>query len=719
MWLGALVAGLALAKSPTLHTSADAEVVLLPRTAPDRIEIGVYHNKVPIAIDVRSWKDPAIDYARAVDVGGGTSFVTIQLVDDGVVAQLLPAGTHTEVRLVRGTPELVAPDAVPTVEALFEGVPRQTAPWPEDLALVPLLREARTFALPPDEHRMDIRPLDLHPGMPALAPVPDPTWDDVARWRGTLPLLRDGATRSIANYRLGLAHKRLGLPREAAYYFARAGETGFPAPEVFLELADAAFASRQWDIGRKACRTAWERGADDAQVLECLGVLALATDAPAAAPTARALAAATTRPRAQQLAGERLLRDGYAAEAAPLLLAAAEHLPPPSAERAWAALGDARLALGATESARRAFLATPHLTLEDELEVREVAARMLTDGVRRWPAWIPTLTGFADRGGPAGNDALYLLAQVHDRYNDHEAVASDLAQLWARGVRTTDVAPRLLRACTARAEVLAHDERHAELAALFDVCWPEGMAEHVDDVRLPDLASRALEALGLRDEALRTQLELTTILAGVGREDPLQLGRLAHLQAATGRAARALETIAYARRLSDDPGVQRRLDLDVAEAHAALGHTEQALAMLDRAAQLPALAADARERRGILELRDGRCAEGIGALSSRLKLGPIGTAPPAELELLWAHCATQLGRTDEAIAAAELAVGRADDDRAREEARWVASVAAARDGRSLPEALQSDRTAFGAVRTEDERHAAFLDQLRAWTRGRR
>jgi tetratricopeptide (TPR) repeat protein len=718
MAIAGMVASLALARSPTLHPSAEAEVVLLPRTVPDRIELGVYHNRAPIALDVRSWRDPAIDHARVVDVGGGTAFVVIALARPGVVAELARSEGQVEVRLVPGRPTLRAVDEVPTVEALFAGLPRQPAPWPDGLALAPLMREARTFALPADEHRLPIPRMTQHRPEPELADAAAPTWDDVQRWRTALPELRDGRARSAAHYRLGRAHKLLGLPREAAYYFGQAAETGYPPAHVLLERADAALATRQWDVARQACGQAWRRGADEALVVECLGVLALATDQPAAAPTGRALAAVAAHPAAHQLAGELLLRDGFAAEAAPLLARATEALPPEAAERAWAALGDARLALGDTDGARRAYLATPHVLLADALEVREVATRMLTDGIRGWPAWIPTLVGFADRGGPAAEDALYLLAQVHDRYGDHEAVAADLARLWAGGVQRTDVAPRLLAACTARAEALSRGERNAELIALYEVCWQDGISAHVQDVRLPELASLASERLGMREEALQTQLELTTILAGVGREAPLQLGRVAHLQVATGRAERALETVSYARRLTREPDALGRLDLDEAEARAALDDLDGALALLARAGRIPAIAAEARERAAVLRLRSGRCAEGVRDLGERLRAGPIGAAPPGELELAWVGCAVELGRPEEAVAAAELALARATDDWTRDEARWLATAVAARTGVALPDGLRSAATSWATVAAEEARHEAFLERLAAWTRGR-
>jgi tetratricopeptide (TPR) repeat protein len=715
-WL-AIAAG---AEPMSLRPSPEARVWLLPRTRADLVEIGVYHNTAPIGVAVADWRDPALLTARVVDAGGGTTFVELE-VDEDVVARLTPRPTGDwTLALTHGTPALTAPRPHPTIEQLFAGVPRKPAPEPT-IALTPLLRDARTYALQARAIRFEVPDptLRLPDGWESLDPVEAPTMKDIERWRIALPTLEDPDLQVAAYFRLGSAFDRLGMEREAAYYFGRGREIGFPPSAMFLRHADASMKIGDYEAARASCRQAWYRDADPERVLQCLGSLALITGEPAPSEAGRALADVATGPTSRLLAGELLLRDGFADEAVPLLEDAAVNGSGPNLDFARLALGDAYLATGDVDRAHDAYQAASHRELGPILEVRELMIRMLRDGAPRWPAWIPQLDGYVEAGGPAGADALFLEAQVQESYVDWEAAAGTLAALWDRypDLRSSDLPARLLADCTRRTTELDRDGRDAELVAVYGICWRPELADHVSDISLLAQVSRAYERLGLLEQAEAVQLDLTTILAAGSNEDPLELGRLAHLQVRNAEAERALETLDYARKLGD-PTAAHRLDLVEAEAWSALGRVSEAETAYRRASLDPAVASEARERLGVLELRAGKCAEALPTVQPRLRRGAIEGEPAGELELLLERCAVKLDRPADAIEAAGLAVARATDGWTPVEAKWLATAIALRTGATLPEGLRSDEATLQAMKTEDESQAAFLARVDAWRKGR-
>jgi tetratricopeptide (TPR) repeat protein len=706
-----------------LETSPEARVVVLPRTEEQVVEIGVYGNRAPLREAIEGWRTPGLEHGRFVDRGGGTAFLVLQLSGPHLMAEVVPHGDGFLVTLVEGEPELHSPREVLPLESLFGELPRRPAPLSE-AALIPLGREARTFGLDPSEIRLDLHAPE--PRVPfdwteELGPVASPTMEDVARWRNLLPELQDQPDLLVvACWRLAQAHRHLGLPREAMYYFRQGSSRGFPPAAMLLGLADSALSVERWDEAREALRQAWYRDAPEDQVLTGLGVLSLATGQPPPAETGRALAQAAHEPLQLLLAGELLLRDGYAEEAAEILQEAAHGpLGTHAQELAWVALGDAMLLSGRGQDAQRAYNSAAHGRLDSVLRVRELALRMTQDGVRRWPSWVPDLRHFASREDAAAADALYLLAQVHTRYADPGAVSEDLGRLWDLDPvsRQTDVPARLIEACQARILQLERDHRDAELVEQFQRCWREDLDDHLAQVDWVEAASRAWERLGFLERAYEIQRDVTTILAALGREDALALARLAHLQTLSGRPDYALETIAYTRRL---PGpVRPELELVVGDAHEARGEVDEALAAWQRAATQPWLVEEAALRSGMLQLRSARCAPAVAMMAPRLEPASIPGEPPGELELLLARCEDALGRPEEAIGHAALALARAKDEWLKAEVKWFAAAIAARSGMVLPEDLRSDGEAFRKVAEEDDAHAKWAEAFAAWRRGQR
>lgn len=717
-WIGVALAD---PQKLELHPTPDAQVMLLGRTRENYAEIGVYNNHAPIGIDVRKWRPvDGLVYARFMDSGGGTQFVVLE-VEDGRTVELVHYPDRVELRIVAGeAPAPAGPLPVPSIEDLIAGVPFAPSEAPQ-IDLHPLLGNARTYGprVPVVRLEVDEPELDLPPGWEQLAPVEHPTWDDIRRWQKALAAIEDPHLKMVAFYRLGDAHRAIGLPREARYYFEQASQLGMPPAAVLLRRAEAALMVRDYEDARYSCLQAWRRDARDGQVLACLGLLSLQTGGPTPGETGRALAQAAQTTSERLVAGELLLRGGRFAEAVAPLQTAALAAHGSQLELVQIALGDAWLLQGEVDRAHKAYLDAPHVSLDGVIRARELMVRMIQDGVRYWPNWVPEIDALAREGGPQAAEALFLLAQVNERFQDHEAAAAAYAALWDLYpmTRSSDVPTRLLTACADRIGALARDGRGAELISVYDNCWRPELTEHVTEIAMFDATVDAFAELGLPEDALTVQLQLTSVLAAVGREDPLQIARLADLHVDADRPEQALDTVRYGRLLAKVPAEIAQLDLAEGRALLALDRRDEALQALTRAATDPTLRPVAERRLAVAELRSGACEKGLAAVHDGVLAAPMPEEPPGEVELLALRCAARLEKVADVLVYADLAVQRSQDEWTPKEARWVATLVGRRAGVEVPDALRSDAPALEKIRAEDASHAAFLAAIADWERG--
>ena len=398
------------ARPMVLPTSSGAQVRVLPRTDPEVVEVGVYENHVYAKDEVGTWRADGLRSARLDDVGGGIEFVVLRVANPSLTVEVHPIDEHhVELRLVPGHPEVVAPHAAPTLEALLADPARRPAARP-DRALLPLMRDARPYGLDPSTLRLEIPEEPLDPRLiGVLGLEAEPTLEEIERYRTLLVRTEDPGLLRELNRRLGAAHAALKMSREAVYYFERAIDLGVATPALELARADAAFRTRDWATARDACEAAAALpDASAEEVLVCLAVLSEATLRPAPAETARALALVAERRTARFLVGDLLLKDGYGDEALPWLQGAATDFRGQSQEVAWLAAGDAALIAGDLDAAQLAYHRARHGVLDPILTLRETVVAMSKDGARNWSAWVPELVDVAESGGVAAPDAWYL-----------------------------------------------------------------------------------------------------------------------------------------------------------------------------------------------------------------------------------------------------------------------------------------------------------------------
>jgi len=692
-----------------------ARIVEFPRVSPQRIELGIYENSVPIHEQLDGQTARWLMGADAVSVGGGIWFVNLYVERPDIAAEWAWKDGRLLVTLTRKSVEVVEPRTVEPVEALLaDTVHRRPAP-PSQLPLHPLEGDAQVVVLSPEEAPLDIPPWSpphLAPPHDQLALAPS-SWETIDGYRQVLTETRVPQARSVALYRLATAHLALGHARESMYYLDRlAAEPGpTPAPVVHLTQARAAFAARQWEPARQACQRAATTGANQVSVLQCLGQVSLYTAHPAPTETARALAAATTDPLSHLLAGQLLLKDRRYQEAAELLSPLPDRLEGHGLTRriAMANLGDALYQTTDPEGAHESWSgAARSSSLRPIMAHRVHMLAMLDSGIASWAAEIPALERAARSPGPDGAEAHYLLAQIADVYDDHDTAAVHLDALiddHQELAVVSDVPELLLRISSERIAHLLNQGRDAEAAAFYRDHWRKPLDAIIVDTTPMEGVARALEALALYEEALEVQLALSSIHIRYDRDEVASLLHLAHLYALTGRPEEAQEAIDYTRRLDAAKSLRGAVDLIEGHAHRALEDDAGAARAYSRAMRDPQVRIEAIAHLALLRVDRDLCAVALPQLQQVLTsdeaLDPLLVE---DVRLATARCLLESGREADSLELARISA-ESTDAPTRQRAWYLASVAATRSGQpDLEDPLEPASELWEAL-LEEEREA--------------
>ena len=340
--------------------SRGARLEVFPRVDPRKVEIAIYDQRESIRRFIDGISTYFVLDIDGYSIGGGVWLVSIYLDRDGLEVDLRNEGEDWQLEFRPGAPEVMdLGRAVSAKELLDPSLERNVAPPPAS-PLHPLSQEAVTIAIDPREFELYIP--EWEPMLPArrpdnslLAEAEAPSLYAVDGYRQVYtesPLER---SQQIGLYRMGTTYLELGLHREALYYLDElAKREGSWDPEVIhLLRSQAAISMGNWEAARERCALALEAGAREERVLECLGVVSLATAEPSPTATARALAANTGRPEALLLAGQLLQLDNRHREAEPLLRLASSKLEGTLKREALLNLGDALFAHGDIQGSSR------------------------------------------------------------------------------------------------------------------------------------------------------------------------------------------------------------------------------------------------------------------------------------------------------------------------------------------------------------------------------
>jgi tetratricopeptide (TPR) repeat protein len=670
--------------------SRGARLELFPRVDARKVEIVIYDQRESILPFIDGISTYFLLDIDGYSIGGGVWLVSLVLDRDGLDVTLKHDGESWQVGIEPGRPEIL--DLGPALNArelLNPKLKRDIGPAPAS-PLHPLSQEAVTIAIEPREYRMFIP--EWEPSLPARRPdnqllekMEAPTLQAIDGYRRVYtesPLQR---SQQIALYRMGTAYMQLGLYRQALYYLDElAKREGSWDPEVVhLLRAQAAIAMGNWSAARDRCEKALEVGAREGRVIECLGVVSMATTSPPPTPTARALSGSTGRPEALLLAGQMLQLDNRHREAEPLIRIAASKLTGELKREALLNLGDALFAHGDLAGAREAWR---YVGLDGELgdilTLRQKMIHLVEEGPREWASAIPRLYIAAKRRDRAGAEAGYLLAQIAEALGDTAGTAEHLAALLDRQswvVEFSDVPERLWRIISRRLSLLQRQGRSLEQVAFYRDYYRTKLRGFVEDTSQLEGVANAYEELGLYGHALNVQREVFTIHSQQEKEDIPVLLHLVRLYVTTNRPEEALETTAYMRGIKGYSRAQAPVAIFEGRSYEALGEFKKAVDSYQKAMKTPAFRMEAVGRLALMYAMSDACDKAVPGLQELSEALP-GQAPDDVLDgrihIALARCLLAEGRPEDALAAAADGAGRSDDELHKRYATYLAAMAA-------------------------------------------
>ncbi|GDX79435.1 hypothetical protein LBMAG42_12460 [Deltaproteobacteria bacterium] len=704
-----LLATIAAAAPLELHLSPGSRVEVLPALVEGRADVVIYGNRADLREQLSNTLDTGVTRARIADMAGHW-MLTLELAEPHTIVR---AGQIDDAWQLSVVPR-------PFGSAAAYG------PVDLDGALAGELDPTTCAAAP-----LPLSPLpasDSAWGEAALGFVPElPLWSEaepsVSGWReidDTRALARrKGADLERGDYRLGALHRDLGLSREAAYYFTRAARHGGNhADAAWFQAAKAQLAVRQWDAAATSARAAAAAGGAPEYTALVLGVREWATGGPNQAAYGRVLAATAPDADAQLIAGVLLAEGDCAAEAqAPLdrALSATEGARRPLAQML---LAEATLRSGDLDAATRMYAAVDGNALPLEtrrlLRTRSLLLATLRAPAATWSAQVPDLTRDAALPGAAGQDSLYVLAQVQAALGDEKAALDAYADLLRREPRLAAgrAGRELIGLWTTRSAALLAEGRAVEALSLHRGIWAAALAPHVADLAsLRSIASGYAEA-GLPDRAMETWRTVADQERARGLDGRGSVVELLRLYVATGANEDALDAVAWLRREGVDAATKDTVALLEGDAALQTRETARARRAWETVGPRSSLRMAAITRIALLDAADGDCANALPGLDAAAAAAPVPEVNDEVVHEARFRCMIATGRDPEAASEARTLAGLAASDRAASWQTWRASRLA-KGTATPPPAMLTDSAAktpgiWGALAAEETRHQRFV-----------
>lgn len=634
-------------------------------------------------------RTPSIKKIEVLYRGGGDWFLRILLVSERTRVQGSVEDGQLSLSVLNGAHPARAPiGEVPTLEELlYEDLPDE----PGDVLPEPFFLHGDALAV-----RMPITEYALG--------FTTPGW----LWGGTRADLDTARKQMLearscgracegalgdAIYEVGWRYMGLGWSREGFHYLNRLTKNPgtIPPDQILVSQAQAAIATRQFDIARQWLTEAADAGAPELAVVEGLAAISLVTGDPARAPTARKLASLTADPKTMLLVGEMLQLEDRFSESVPYLKKGLIGAEDDVLARTSLRLGDAALVAGDLDTAWGWWGDGP----KSLSTYREIYGELYRFGASAWTAIEPQLNQLTSEQGQVAAEATYLLARIDGQLGiDTDAIAN-LTLLLDRHPRiglASDAPERLWSIYKERVRRLHQEESWYRLAALHESGWRPVLKDYIDDPLVLWKVADAYEALGLIRPAIDVlTLGLESVLTENNTQPEMTL-HLARLYQDSGSCADGLKTLNFLKGSASNLPVGE-VALLTGDMLVSCDRSKEAIAHLQRALGTPAVADDARAILAQLDARAGRCPAAIPVL--RRHFAREDVSPDSDAGLLLARCLAEEGALEEAAA---VATAVATTSPSIEITRYASYLSSLYSG--SPEDLEAGEDIWGSIAAE-------------------
>ena len=658
----------------------------------------------------------------AFNVGESTWLVRLVLKDEKahIDAVVTNGGLELWVRSEDDVDLMRPPfSAVPTVADLFDNEWREMAQenlYPPQIPLRFLYGSAMSYQMSSKEVISDI-------GQPREV-MGEVSWKDINKAHSRyIDALSQGQTylveRGNAAYTLGWTYMKMGMSREASYYFNQLIATPGNISPLYISMAQAKSEIQKgnWSEAETLLRRAYFLGGDEAAIAEEMAYISMATNSPPRGSLGLLLSNLTSRPESQLIAGELMQMAGMYEESLTVLRPLFDENyfmdQPKLQERLALRLGDASLVVGELDAAKKYWLLAP----DDLNSVRQTLALMLEKGTEYWVQSIPTLYQTSQTSSyEARAEATYLIAQI----NTSLGTRKESMILWANFMedypelsKKTDVGDILWRMYSQRIRTLTKQEDWKEIVENHELIWSNELENFIDEPLVLVYVADAYKKMGFTQDALMVLFIGFRALNARNIYAPDLLLDLAEMYGEIDRAQDGLSTLDILEQRTVPNYMVGQIAYLRAHLYEDLQDLDNAETYYRQAMRSSKIADIARFDLASMFAENQMCGKAVGLTSGVFVQRPSiqeVTSPLPFLNL--AQCFLERGRKTEGIVLLNYSQERAVTEDERLRARYLLAEYGDPDSIELKEG--EEETLWGALIKENQDMKKFEREFKEW-----